>query len=231
MNEQEQEILQNENSIETIYINNLNEKVSLKKMKTTLENLFNQYGTIIQLTAHKNLNMRGQAFITYKSTKESLNALCNMNKYILFDKPMNVAFAKTKSDNYYLMVEKNDEKIKERKEKKKNNITNKKLKTNNNDQKTKINQKKKSKLVIWEKLPPNKILLLQNLSNEIKANKITEFFEKYNGFINIRFLETRNLSFIEFDNEKCSTECLKLTDPLNLKSYFGENSFFSYAKK
>ncbi|KAK6459559.1 uncharacterized protein RJT20DRAFT_124804 [Scheffersomyces xylosifermentans] len=213
--------------INTIYVNNLNDKVSLKKLKASLDEIFQKHGKIIQLTAHKNLKMKGQAFITYETESEATAALKNLQKRVLFNKPIHIEYAKTYSDNYYNEIAKDTKAIEKRKDVKKAKEESKKRAL----EEEKRRPTKKVKLDDWKKLPPNKILLLQNLDDDVDQEVITTVFEEFSGFINARFVKVRHLSFVEFENEKASTECLsKLKEPV-LKEKLGENVIFTYAKK
>jgi RNA recognition motif-containing protein len=49
----------------TIYINNLNEKIPLSDLVHVLEQVFSQFGTVLQVIAKQSLKMRGQAFVIY----------------------------------------------------------------------------------------------------------------------------------------------------------------------
>lgn len=84
--------------VETLYINNLNEKVSLKIMKETLKNLFKSYGVVLDIVMHKNLRMRGQAFVAMTSRQAAARAVEEVQGFPLYGKPLNVSFARTPSD-------------------------------------------------------------------------------------------------------------------------------------
>jgi RNA recognition motif-containing protein len=45
---------------QTIYINNINEKIKKNVLKKLLYMLFSQYGKVLQIVACKGLKMRGQ---------------------------------------------------------------------------------------------------------------------------------------------------------------------------
>ncbi|KAG8950365.1 hypothetical protein FRC04_007807 [Tulasnella sp. 424] len=91
---------------ETVYIQNLNEKVKLENMKTSLRHLFKHYGNVLNVTAHKNLRMRGQAFVSFESKEIAAKAVKEVKGFPLYGKPMQLSFAKTRSD---AVVEKFDE--------------------------------------------------------------------------------------------------------------------------
>lgn len=84
--------------VETLYINNLNEKVSLKIMKETLKNLFKSYGVVLDVVMHRNLRMRGQAFVAMTSRQAAARAVEEVQGFPLYGKPLNVSFARTPSD-------------------------------------------------------------------------------------------------------------------------------------
>lgn len=78
----------------TIYINNLNEKVKKEELKKSLYAIFSQFGQILDIVALKTLKMRGQAFVIFKEIQSSTNALRSMQGFPFYDKPMVKAFPK-----------------------------------------------------------------------------------------------------------------------------------------
>lgn len=72
----------------TIYINNLNEKIKKDELKKSLYAIFSQFGQIIDIVALKTLKMRGQAFVIFKEIQSSTNALRSMQGFPFYDKPM-----------------------------------------------------------------------------------------------------------------------------------------------
>ncbi|KAK4690735.1 hypothetical protein P7C70_g9502, partial [Phenoliferia sp. Uapishka_3] len=83
---------------EVIYINNLNEKIKIDVMKQSLRTLFKQYSKVLDVVAHRSIRMRGQAFVTLDSREAAAKAVKEVNAFPLYGKPMQLAFAKTKSD-------------------------------------------------------------------------------------------------------------------------------------
>lgn len=83
---------------ETLYVNNLNEKVKKDELRKSLYALFSQYGTVLDIIALKTLKMRGQAFIVFRDIPSATNALRQMQNYHFYDKPMKIQYSKTKSD-------------------------------------------------------------------------------------------------------------------------------------
>lgn len=72
----------------TIYINNLNEKIKKDELKKSLYAIFSQFGQILDIVALKTLKMRGQAFVIFKEIQSSTNALRSMQGFPFYDKPM-----------------------------------------------------------------------------------------------------------------------------------------------
>ncbi|XP_014681322.1 PREDICTED: U1 small nuclear ribonucleoprotein A-like [Priapulus caudatus] len=82
----------------TIYINNLNEKIKKDELKKSLYAIFSQFGQILDIVALKTLKMRGQAFVIFKDINGGTNALRSMQGFPFYDKPMRIAYSKIDSD-------------------------------------------------------------------------------------------------------------------------------------
>nr|P45429.1 RecName: Full=U1 small nuclear ribonucleoprotein A; Short=U1 snRNP A; Short=U1-A; Short=U1A [Xenopus laevis]CAA41021.1 U1 A protein [Xenopus laevis] len=82
----------------TIYINNLNEKIKKDELKKSLYAIFSQFGQILDILVSRNLKMRGQAFVIFKETSSATNALRSMQGFPFYDKPMRIQYSKTDSD-------------------------------------------------------------------------------------------------------------------------------------
>lgn len=199
---------------QTIYVNNLNEKVSINKLKNELQQTFNACGKILQISALKTLKLKGQAFITFEDIPSATKAL-ELNKKDLFAKPMNVTYAKSDAD-----VISTDDNIAQRKK-----LRSKKRKLDKSG--TKNDKQIKKLRDEWKELPPNHILLIQNLE---KFDDLKIYFEKFAGFDNVRLVKVKNLAFIEFESEDLAKSCLDQTIEDDLKQ-FGHDVILSFAKK
>lgn len=88
---------------QTIYINNLNEKIrkdglyflflkygstKLKELKRCLYALCSQFGPILDIVAMKTVNMRGQAFVAFKDIASASMAIQKLADFPFFDKPL-----------------------------------------------------------------------------------------------------------------------------------------------
>ncbi|KAM3911834.1 U1 small nuclear ribonucleoprotein A [Leptodactylus fuscus] len=82
----------------TIYINNLNEKIKKDELKKSLYAIFSQFGQILDILVSRSLKMRGQAFVIFKEVSSATNALRSMQGFPFYDKPMRIQYAKTDSD-------------------------------------------------------------------------------------------------------------------------------------
>lgn len=226
----------------TIYINNLNERVKLPRLKTTLSKQFGHYGKIIQVTAHDNYRMKGQAFITYSSAEAALKAIKEMNGKKIYKKFIRVVMAQLESDHYYKEIKKDEEAVEQRKQQKqqRNELEASKQQSGdikNDERKLKERSKDKNLDVnYWKSLPAHHTLLIQNLhinednENDIQ-NDLEEFFEQYNGFNKVRLIKVRKLTFVEFEDQVLATTCLKSASMELLNQKFGNDIMISYAKK
>ncbi|KAM9325821.1 U1 small nuclear ribonucleoprotein A [Gastrophryne carolinensis] len=82
----------------TIYINNLNEKIKKDELKKSLYAIFSQFGQIMDILVSLSLKMRGQAFVIFKELNSATNALRSMQGFPFYDKPMRIQYSKTDSD-------------------------------------------------------------------------------------------------------------------------------------
>jgi len=83
---------------QSLYVNNLNEKVKKEELKKSLYHVFSQYGNIVDIFASKTLKMRGQAWIVFDDMTAATKALREMQNFNFYGKPMRVTYSKSKSD-------------------------------------------------------------------------------------------------------------------------------------
>jgi RNA recognition motif-containing protein len=57
-------------------------------MKATLNNLFRHYGKVIDVVAHGNLRMRGQAFVSFPDAEIAKKAMREVKGFPLYGKPL-----------------------------------------------------------------------------------------------------------------------------------------------
>ncbi|KAK4055589.1 hypothetical protein OIV83_000135 [Microbotryomycetes sp. JL201] len=209
-----------------LYINNLNERIKLDVMKGTLKNLFREYGRVWGVTAHGNIRMRGQAFVTLESKEAAAKAVKEVQKFPLYGKPMQLTFAKTQSDALveHLAPEQMDQHKKAR-------LEHKRMARRGNPLRRKwLAQKIAAKKAAEaagaageaapapaaqaarrivqmpdEYLPPNKILFVQNLPDDTTKESLEAVFRPYAGLSEVRTIPGRkNIAFVEFVDETTS---------------------------
>merc|ERR1711959_676650 len=83
---------------QTIYVNNLFEKISKEDTKKVLYAVFGQFGKVIDVVAFKTNRLRGQAWVVFADVSSATNAIKLMQGFPLFEKPLKIQYAKSKSD-------------------------------------------------------------------------------------------------------------------------------------
>lgn len=79
-------------------VRNIDERVKIPELIESLRETFEAFGDIVDIVAKKNIRARGQAFVVYDSIESAEEAIEALNDFDLFGKPMQLAFAKTRSD-------------------------------------------------------------------------------------------------------------------------------------
>ncbi|KAK7205358.1 U1 small nuclear ribonucleoprotein usp102 [Myxozyma melibiosi] len=213
---------------ETLYIRNIKENIKIPVLKESLDAAFSLYGPILDIIAHGNIRMRGQAFVVFEDVETAKRALDEVQGFPLFgdDQPLEIHFAKSKSDA--VVSKAGEEELEEHrkirlaeKDRKKAEFeaAQKKRKRQGGALSSGRPSKKSALGASDEQLPPNKILFLQNLPDDITADQLTETFEEYAGFFEVRLVPGRKgIAFVEYETDenavvaKQGTEDLKLGD-------------------
>ncbi|KAL5480095.1 hypothetical protein EMCRGX_G023717 [Ephydatia muelleri] len=197
----------------TLYVNNLNEKVKKEELKRSLYAVFSQFGPILDIVALKNLKMRGQAFVVFRDIASATSALRSMQGFPFYDKPMRIAYCKSKSDAIAKLdgsyVEKKKKKVEEpakaAAEGAPTTTTTKKQAKQNASGDQQAKGPKPGAPTGRE--PPNKILFLTNLPEETNDQMLIMLFQQFPGFREVRLVPGRSdIAFVEFENEGQSTE-------------------------
>jgi len=210
-----------EPTAETIFIDNLNERVKIKVLKQTLKTLFKNYGRVLDVTAHRNVRMRGQAFVAMDSVEAAAKAVQEVKGFSLYGKPMRLAFAKTPSDA--VVKRKRPDEFDAHKEER---IKHKKETRRTNSYAVKMAQKKEALKkaaaagaageegpgarrivqVTGEYLPPNKILFVQNLPDDATKHALETIFSQYDNFVEVRLIPSRKgIAFVQYLDETSSS--------------------------
>lgn len=205
--------------IETIYVNNLEERIKIETLKQALTRVFQYYGPILDVIAKSSLKRKGQAFIVFDSDKAALEAVEEMNGFEMYGKAMRVRRALTHSDE--TVKRKAGDLFEEHKRKR---LMLKDFKRAEEDAKALANSAKAAgsgvgagsaldkqhgraaktgaAVVPDEYVRPNKTLFCQNIPRDVDEETLTNVFERFEGFKEVRLVSVRSVAFAEFENEQ-----------------------------
>jgi len=193
---------------QTIYVNNLNERIRKEELRKSLYAMFSQFGTVLDVVALKTLRMRGQAFVVFKDIPSATKALRSMQNFPFYDKPMRIAFARGKSD----IIAKIDgtfvEKVKRKPAEKRKAEEPLEAKQAKRQEVKKPEKKKAEKQEAGtahlqpKAQPPNKILFVENLPEQTTELMLSMLFQQFPGFKEVRMVTGKQgIAFVEFENE------------------------------
>ena len=73
----------------TIYVNNLNEKISRDELVNGLREVFGQYGKILNITCYTKIKRcKGQAWIVFNKIEDATKSIQELNNFLFFNKPL-----------------------------------------------------------------------------------------------------------------------------------------------
>ncbi|KAJ6119716.1 U1 small nuclear ribonucleoprotein [Penicillium sp. IBT 18751x] len=208
----------------TVYVKNLEERIKVEQLKVALEEIFSEFGNVLEIVAKTNLKAKGQAFIVFDSVDAATRAIDEVNGFELFDKPMVLDYAKTRSDATVLREGGSEEleahKRKRLAEKERQQAhdaleAQKKLKrpaaapidTTRPAKTTKGAGLKPTSgattaVIPDEYLPPNKILFLRDLPDDASQEGLAAVFGRFEGFQEVRMVPGRKgIAFVEYETE------------------------------
>lgn len=231
---------------QTIYVNNLNEKLKKEALKKALFAVFSQFGRILDIVALKTLRMRGQAWVVFADVTSASNALRQMQGFPFYDKPMvrapfaapvvpasrgshvcvhsprlstscqRIAFAKSKSD----AVARREGTYVPRDKRKRMEEAEEAGRGGGSSKKAATGAGTGSQTRAAAPAPsnslPNKILFAQNLPKEATEEVLRALFQQYAGFKEVRSAAGTGVAFIEFENETQSTAALQVLNNFKL---------------
>ncbi|KAJ5945826.1 hypothetical protein N7454_002665 [Penicillium verhagenii] len=209
---------------QTHQIRNLEEHIKVEQLKVALEEIFAEFGNVVEIVAKTNLRAKGQAFIVYDTVEAATRAIEEVNGFDLFDKPMVLDYAKTRSDATVLREDGTDEleahkrrrkAEKERKQAHEALEAQKKLKrpaaaTAEPARPAKMTKSTGLKptsgaataVVPDEYLPPNKILFLREIPDDSNEEGLSAIFGRFEGFQEVRLVPGRKgIAFVEYETE------------------------------
>eukprot|EP00919_Chromeraceae_sp_WS-2016_P030222 GHVR01071766.1.p1 GENE.GHVR01071766.1~~GHVR01071766.1.p1 ORF type:complete len:119 (+),score=13.15 GHVR01071766.1:49-405(+) len=86
------------NPNQTLYVKNINDKLSIDDIKANLYELFTAYGDILDIVTVKSNKMRGQAFIVFRELTASSTALRSLQGFNFCGKELSICFSNSESD-------------------------------------------------------------------------------------------------------------------------------------
>ncbi len=227
---------------ETLYINNLPEKLSLKNLKQDLYAALSPYGPILDIIAKTSHAARGQAFVVFRDTADAVQAQREMNGFPFYEKPMRIAYARTKSDATAHLDGTYEARIKaernarhkagreSRKAKKAAPPSPQPVEPAPTDATPSLKRKAPDVDDADAAHGPNAILFVENLPDAVNEMMLSMLFQQFAGFKEARLVPARpGIAFIEYESDVQSTVALgglqgfKIT-PTNLMK-------ISYAKR
>eukprot|EP01026_Neomeris_dumetosa_P059063 TRINITY_DN55126_c0_g1_i2.p2 TRINITY_DN55126_c0_g1~~TRINITY_DN55126_c0_g1_i2.p2 ORF type:complete len:220 (+),score=26.26 TRINITY_DN55126_c0_g1_i2:150-809(+) len=189
---------------QTIYVNNLYEKLNKEELKKCLYAMFSQFGSILDIVCLKTNKLRGQAWIVFADIASASNALRTMQGFPFMDKAIRIDYAKTKSD----AVAKLDGTYKpgKREREKKTTTTSKETAPRQQKQKVQPQGQIQGPQPMDTEEIPNKILFVQNLPPQTNDRMLDMLFQQFPGFLEVRMVEARpGIAFVEFEDEAKAT--------------------------
>ncbi|KAK4126066.1 RNA-binding domain-containing protein [Parathielavia appendiculata] len=229
--------------IATVYVRNLEERVKPEPLKLALHTIFSEYGNVIDIVAKTNLKAKGQAFVVFDKPESAQAAVEELQGFELFDKPMHVALARTRSDATVAQTG-NEEEFDAHKRRRMAERDKKKALEAAEEQKRlkrplpgaaaeggarpvkaargaglKPTGAGPAAVVPDEYLPPNRILFVQNLPDDFDKDTLTAIFGRFDGFREVRMVPGRSgIAFVEYEAEAGAITAKENTAGMPLKN-------------
>ncbi|CDK29972.1 unnamed protein product [Kuraishia capsulata CBS 1993] len=214
---------------DTVYIRNLNEKVSRTKLVAEIRSKFGKFGNVTHVyVSQRNLGLKGQAWVSFEQVDSATAALYSLNTEYLFDKPMDIYYAK--GDSYELQKKSlGDAEFQKVLDAKKTSNSVKRQKLESGTRTGKADGEGKTKPRFIDNKEPNKTLLVQGIPKDLAEEKLESTFSAFGGFVELKLVRIRDVAFVEFSKESDAVQCRQ-----SLGQIFEVDSkeiFITFAKK
>lgn len=237
---------------QTLYVQQLNEKIKVPELKCCLFELFSTYGEVIDVVAGGGDRHRGFAHVVFRDITCATNALRALQNFVFLDKPLKISYARSKSD----VISLEDGTYKPRKPLAggKAEPVVAKAKTAAAPVRPKAPQTIRPSAgaaAVGAALPkaapapvvpssasaapaaapgeqPSNVLFVENLPPEVNDMMLTMLFRQYPGFQEARLIKGRNVAFIEYADElqagiaKHGLQGFMVTEEMALKIAFAK---------
>jgi len=217
---------------QTLYVNNLNDKVKKNQLKRSLYHIFSQFGSIMDIVALKTTRMRGQAWIVFEDIAAATNALRSLQGFPFYDKAMRLAYAKAKSRA--VEMQEGSYKKKKRKLQKKQHIGPPLPK----EAEPSVSKAASAPLAltngaprsmtIEDAGPKSRMIMCKDLPERCNEMMLSTLFKQFSGLQDIRLISGKRMAFIEYGNEDEAEVAMKALQNFRLSQ--SENLHLSYAK-
>lgn len=214
-----------DDATETVYLNNLNEKVKLPVLKQTLKNLFKNFGPVLDVVAHRSVRMRGQAFVAFADREIAAKVVKEIKGFPLYGKPIEIAFARSSADCVVKRKtpdefdnHKAERLLKKKRSRRENPLRKKAFANKQAAQKAAeaaataggataaatpaFAPSTSNRRIVQmpdEYQPPNKILFVQNLPENAGKDALEVLFKQYPNLVEVRTIPGRsNIAFVEY---------------------------------
>jgi U2 small nuclear ribonucleoprotein B'' len=167
---------------QSLFVKNLNQSTKLPDLKACLYEAFSRYGDIHEIVASGAAGKRGYAFVVFTEITMATAALRALNTKPFLDRPLEIAYAKGKSDVVARIQ--GTWKPRERKEKLE-----------------KDTKEKPEKAALPGSSGEGKagaVLFAENLPPECTEVMLTMLFRQYPGFEEVRLVAERRVAFVQF---------------------------------
>ncbi|KAK3318578.1 hypothetical protein B0H66DRAFT_243937 [Apodospora peruviana] len=226
---------------DTVYVRNLEERVKPEPLKETLRVIFSEYGNVIDIVAKTNLKAKGQAFVVFDNPESAAKAVEEVQGFELFEKPMHLAIARTRSD-VTVKITGDEEEFEAHKRRRLAEKDKKKALEAAEEQKRlkrpmpgapadarpvknargaglKPTGPAAATIIPDEYLPPNRILFVQNLPDGFGKEELINIFSRFEGFREVRTVPGRSgIAFVEYETESGAIAAKENTAGMSLKN-------------
>ncbi|KAA1085515.1 hypothetical protein PGT21_009763 [Puccinia graminis f. sp. tritici] len=210
-----------DDATETVYLNNLNERVKLPALKQTLKNLLKNFGPVLDVVAHRSVRMRGQAFVAFPDREMAAKAVKEVKGFPLYGKPIEIAFARSPADCVVkrktpddFEAHKAERLLKKKRSRRENPLRKKAIEAKEAARKaastaasagplaSSVPPASSNRKIVQmpdEYQPPNKILFIQNLPENAGKDALEVLFKQYPNLVEVRTIPGRsNIAFVEY---------------------------------
>mmetsp|Transcript_51095 Transcript_51095/g.116165 ORF Transcript_51095/g.116165 Transcript_51095/m.116165 type:complete len:212 (+) Transcript_51095:48-683(+) len=204
---------------QTLYINNLNEKIKKAPLKKAIYSAFSQFGRILEIVTLRGDKLRGQAWISFDTVEAATTAMAKFQGHPFFDKPLRIQYAKQKSD----IIAKRDGSYKPRE---KSAVSEDTTAPASKPAAVAMDTSSTQEM----NMTPSSILFAQNLPTDCTDAALALLFQVHAGFKEVRMVPGKvGIAFIEFDDEHKATTALQSLNGFKLTPT--DTMALSYAKR